>query len=71
MVSDIAECAEVVEDKAVVVKAGDVNSLTQTLQKLCDDETLVNEYKSFSKDFILKKYNWDDVVEKTLALYEK
>lgn len=71
VVSDIAECAEVVEDKAVVVKAGDVNSLTQTLQKLCDDETLVNEYKSFSKDFILKKYNWDDVVEKTLALYEK
>lgn len=71
VVSDIAECAEVVEDKAVVVKAGDVTSLTQTLQKLCDDETLVNEYKSFSKDFILKKYNWDDVVEKTLALYEK
>lgn len=71
VVSDIAECKEVVEDKAVVVKAGDVGSLFQALQKLCDDESLVKDYKDNARDYILSKYNWDAVVEKTLALYKK
>ena len=71
VVSDIAECTEVVEDKAAVVKAGDVAELTDILQKLCDNAELVGKYKATAKDFVLKKYNWDDVVNKTLSLYEK
>lgn len=71
LVSDIAECTEVVEDKAVVVKAGDVSELTKTLQTLCDDEEKVKSYKQSAREFILNKYNWDNVVEKTLALYKK
>lgn len=71
LVSDIAECTEVVEDKAVVVKAGDVSELTKTLQTLCDDEERVKSYKQSAREFILSKYNWDNVVDKTLALYKK
>ncbi|MDO4748106.1 MAG: glycosyltransferase family 4 protein [Eubacteriales bacterium] len=71
LVSDIAECTEVVEDKAVVVKAGDVSELTKTLQTLCDDEEKVKSYKQSAREFILSKYNWDNVVDKTLALYKK
>lgn len=71
LVSDIAECIEVVEDKAPVVKAGDIDDLARVLQKLCDDEMLVNKYKNDARDFVLKKYNWDDVTKKTVALYEK
>ncbi|MBQ7133172.1 MAG: glycosyltransferase family 4 protein [Ruminococcus sp.] len=70
VVSDITECTEVVKDKAVVVKAGDVGVLTSALQKLCDDKELVKEYKEKSQDYILKKYNWEDVVDKTLSLYK-
>lgn len=71
VVSDIEECKEVVEDKAFVAKAGDVDALYNTLQKLCDDKALVNKYKETAQEFVLKKYNWDDVAKKTLALYEK
>lgn len=71
LVSDIAECTEVVKDKAVVVKAGDVSELTKTLQTLCDDEEKVKSYKQSAREFILSKYNWDNVVDKTLALYKK
>lgn len=71
LVSDIAECVEVVEDKAPVVKAGDVDDLARVLQKLCDDEMLVKKYKNDARDFVLNKYDWDDVTLKTIALYEK
>ena len=71
LVSDIDECTEVVSDKAVVTKAGDVKALTLALQNLCDNEKLVKKYKETAQDYILNKYNWDDVVKKTLALYEK
>lgn len=71
LVSDIAECAEVVEDKAVTFRKSDVADLQEKLQKLCDDEKLIQKYKSEAADFICGKYNWDDVVGKTLALYRK
>lgn len=70
VVSDIDELTEVVSDKAVVVKKGDTQMLSDTLQALCNDSLLVDKYKSQAKEYILQKYNWDDVVAKTLALYE-
>lgn len=69
LTSDIPECAEVVEDKAVTFRKGNANDLSQKLQMLCDDESLVKKYKEQSQNFILNKYNWDDVTEKTLNLY--
>ncbi|MBE6824418.1 MAG: glycosyltransferase family 4 protein [Ruminococcaceae bacterium] len=71
LVSDIAECKEVVEDKAVVTKAGDITELKEALQKLCDEEAFVKGYKESAREYVLKKYNWDDVTEKTLSLYQK
>lgn len=69
VVSDIAECSTVVEDKAVIFKKSDVKSLYLALQKLCDDTELVHYYKDKAAEFILTKYNWDNVVEKTIELY--
>ena len=71
LVSDIPECAEVVEDKAQTFKAGDVESLRETLQELLDDPVRVRKYKNGAADFICGKYNWDDVVDKTLELYRR
>ena len=70
VVSDIPECAEVVEDKAVLFPKGNVDKLKETLQKLIDEPELVAEYKSSASSFICQKYNWDDVVAITLKLYE-
>lgn len=71
VVSDIAECAEVVEDKAVVFQKSNIKQLREKLQYLCDHPEQVKLYKESASDFICQKYNWDDVVDKTIALYRK
>ena len=71
LVSDIAEHTEVVEDKALTFRKSDVSDLKEKLQYLCDRKDIVDKYKEEAADFICEKYNWDDVVEKTLGLYCK
>lgn len=71
LVSDIAECTEVVEDKAVVFRKSDVSDLREKLQELCDNAPMAEKYKSQSADFIFSKCSWDEAVEKTLKLYDK
>lgn len=71
LTSDISECTDVVEDKAVSFKKSDESDLKDKLQALCDDEELVCKYKKISSDYICSKYNWDDVVSETLKLYKK
>lgn len=71
VVSDIAECAEVVEDKAVVFPKSNVEQLKEKLQDLCDHPEIVQSYKNSASDFICQKYNWDDVVNGTVVLYQK
>lgn len=69
LTSDIPECAEVVEDKAVLFKKSDVADLREKLQNLLDHPEIVQKYKNEATDFICRKYNWDDVTRKTLALF--
>lgn len=69
VVSNIDECAEVVEDKAVVFKKSDVTELREKLQMLCNDRALTQKYKNTATDFICQKYSWDDVVSGTTGLY--
>lgn len=71
LTSDISECKEVVEDKAIVFQKSNVSDLKQKLQALCDSPAIVQKYKAEAADFICKKYNWDDVVRKTIELYSK
>ena len=71
LTSDIAECVEVVEDKAFVFKKSDVGDLREKLQYACDHPEQVQKLKEQSADFICGKYNWDDVVEQTLWLYQR
>ena len=69
LVSDIAECTEVIEDKAVVFKKSNVEDLRKKIQELCDNPEKVQKYKKDAADFICNKYNWYEVVENTLELY--
>lgn len=70
VVSDISECVEVVEDKAVIFQKSNVEQLKKILQDLSDHPEKVREYKDSASDFICQKYNWDDVVNRTLDLYK-
>ena len=69
LVSDIPENAEVAEDYAVTFKKSDTNDLKKKLECLIKEG--FNKYKSDEiSSFILKKYNWDQVVERHLELYK-
>lgn len=70
LTSDIAECTEVIEDKALVFKKSDVSNLKAKLQYACDRPDVVQELKERAAEFICQKYNWDDVVEQTLKVYQ-
>ena len=69
LVSDIPECAEVVEDKALIFQKTNVEDLQEKLQDACHHPEMVMKMKNQAADFICAKYNWDEVVDKTLALY--
>lgn len=69
LVSDIPECADVIGEHGVTFRKGDVEDLREKLQMLCDDPQLARWYRLAAADYICRKYNWDDVVEKTLELY--
>ena len=71
LVSDIPECAEVVEDKALIFKKSDVEDLREKLQDACDHPEMVMKMKKQAADFICEKYNWDEVVKETMKLYRR
>ena len=68
--SDIEECASVIEAHGVTFPKGNVQALRETLQQLCNSSEQVREYQKTSAEYITRKYNWDDVTEKTLELYQ-
>lgn len=70
LVSNIAENMQVVGEHASIFKKGDVQDLKQKLETLLANQ-ITNEEKEKITSYILKKYCWEDVVEKTLKLYEK
>ena len=71
LVSNIPECTEVVEDKALVFKKSDVNDLFTKIQKACDHPEMVMKIKEQATDFIFRKYNWDFVTKETMNLYRR
>lgn len=69
VVSDIPECKEVVEDRAISFSKGNISELRKVLKNLLENESKVAEYKATATDYITSKYNWDEVVKKSLVLY--
>ena len=70
LISDIPECKDVVEDKALSFKKNDVNDLKDKIQLLLDNPDKVDMYKAMAANYICNKYSWDDVVDKMLLLYQ-
>lgn len=71
LVSDIPENLEVVEDKAATFRKGDVADLCAKLRFLLEQEEEVKRYKEVSSQFICGKYNWEEVVDETIKVYDK
>ena len=67
--SDIEECAAVIRDHGLTFPKSDTAALGELLQKLCDEPQTVECYQKNARDYIIRKYSWDDVTERTLELY--
>ena len=70
LVSDIRENTEVVENRALTFRKGDVSDLREKLIFLLQNPETVQRYRDEAADFICGKYNWDEVVRETLKLYQ-
>ena len=44
--------------------------MQEKLQKMCDDKSIVENIKNGVDEFILEKYNWNDVAVATHNLYK-
>ena len=69
LVSDIEENVQVCGEYGVTFKKSDLNDLVEKLNECLNKENIINE--EVISDYILKKYNWDDVVKKTEKLYNR
>jgi len=69
VVSDIPECRDVVEKAGITFPQGEAAQLANCLQKLADNHQTVQQYKTNAAPFILDRYSWDEVTDKTLKLY--
>lgn len=71
IVSDIRENAEVVEDMGITFHKGNVEDLTNKLQHINNNPQEAERLRSASAEFILGKYNWYDVADKTIEVYRR
>lgn len=69
LTSDIEECMEVVEDKAVTFRKQDAADLREKLQMLCQNPDMVEKLRAGAAQYICEKYDWDRIVKETLTLY--
>lgn len=69
LVSDIEENKEVIGDYAVTFKKNNDKDFKEKLESILNSNTL--HYNQNQVDYVLKKYDWDEVVEKTMELYKK
>ena len=70
VVSDISECKDVVGEMGVVFPRRDIKALSVSLQRLCDSPQIVGAYRENAADYVCSRYNWDSVVEDTMACYQ-
>uniref|UniRef100_UPI0040297B89 glycosyltransferase family 4 protein n=1 Tax=Agathobacter rectalis TaxID=39491 RepID=UPI0040297B89 len=69
LVSDIPECVDVVEDKALIFQKSDVNSLYTKLVDICCNSSKVKSFKCTAEEFVCNKYSWNKIVKDTCYLY--
>lgn len=70
VISDIPECVEVAQERAVIFPAGDQEGLRNCLQQLCAEPETVAAYRDQTRQYVCDRYRWEDVVDKTLRVYQ-
>ena len=71
LTSDIPENTDVVRQKGVSFLTNDEADLVEKLQELADQPEMVQRYQCEATDYICGKYDWEEVVDRTLQVYYK
>ena len=71
LTSDIPECSDVIAEKGVTFRKGDVSDLMEKMQLLCDTPDTVSWLSSEVADYVCSVYSWDSVTRKTLEIYKR
>ena len=69
LVSDIDECASVIEENGLIFKKSNIEDLNNKLEQAISDTQFVEELGGKAKRSVLEKHNWDVIVNKTIGLY--
>lgn len=67
--SDIPECGDVLAGAGATFPKGDVAALKVSLESLIGDQARAAALGVAAKNRVLSNYDWDSVVERTLAVY--
>lgn len=70
VVSNVGGLPDLVKEKNVVVKPGNVNQLAQAIIKVLKDDGFRKKLENDSKE-LSQKYSWDKIAEKTISLYKQ
>lgn len=71
LTSDIPENTAVIGELGLSFKNADVNDCYQKLNRLIKDEELVRNIKNRAAEYVLAKYNWDEIARETYNLYKE
>lgn len=71
VISDIPENIEVAGEMAIPFQKSNVEDLRDKIEMLLEKKDIVNNLKEKSSDFICQKYDWEDVVDMTIKVYNK
>ena len=69
LTSDIPECTEITGGHTLTFHSGDEADLQGKMQDLLNHPEKVNSYEDGAADYVLSRFNWDEVARKTLDLY--
>ncbi|MDO9399663.1 MAG: glycosyltransferase family 4 protein [bacterium] len=71
IVSDILENIEAVEEVDLAFKNKDINSLKNKLNYFLNNPLLVKKYGEKLQERAEKEYNWENIVNKTIEVYQQ
>ncbi len=71
LASDIPENTEVLGDLGLTFKQGDSQDLAKKLEFLLSHPEIVKQYKQVGRQHVQTHYNWDIIVQETLAAYKR
>ncbi|SEO64165.1 glycosyltransferase family 4 protein [Paenibacillus sp. OV219] len=71
LTSDIAENANIVGKLGATFAASNTADLANKLRYLLDHPDVVQSSRAKTREYVIQKYNWDDICQSTLNVYKR